>query len=219
VNLEHYFLRLIEDRRQTPGGDLLSLLIRGEEEGRMTSEELSSQCQMLLVGGHLTLIDQLCNAVHALLIHPAQLEKLRTNPSLIGSAIEEVLRYDPPVSFVHRVAAEDLELGGVEIRKGDRVLLCLAAANRDAEAFADPDTFDIRRASNRHLSFGSGPHACAGGGLARKELEVALLTLFSRLPRLALDSEDPPRRRSGSLMFRGFRSLTARTSTGATSSW
>jgi cytochrome P450 len=219
VNLERYFLRLIEDRRQTPGGDLLSLLIRGEEEGRMTSEELSSQCQMLLVGGHLTLIDQLCNAVHALLLHPAQLEKLRTNPSLIGSAIEEALRYDPPVSFVHRVAAEDLELGGVKIRKGDRVLLCLAAANRDAEAFADPDTFDIGRAGNRHLSFGSGPHACAGGGLARKELEVALLTLFSRLPRLALDPEDLPRRRSGSLMFRGFSSFTVRTSTGATSSW
>jgi cytochrome P450 len=212
VSLERYFLRLIEDRRRRPGDDLLSLLIRGEEEGRMSPEELSSQCQMLLVGGHLTLIDQLCNAVHAFLNHPAQLRRLRLDPSLVGSAIEEVLRFDPPLTFVHRVAAEDLELGGAEIRKGDRVLLCLAAANRDPEAFADPDTFDIGRAGNRHLSFGSGPHACAGGGLARTELEIALLTLFRRLPRLALDPENPPRRRAGSLMFRGFRSLPVLTS-------
>ena len=96
----------------------------------MSPEELSSQCQMLLVGGHVTLIDQLCNAVHALLIHPGQLEELRSDSSLIGSAIEEVLRYDPPVSFVHRVAAADLELRGAGIRAGERVLLCLAAANR-----------------------------------------------------------------------------------------
>src|SRR5262249_4575537 len=112
VNLERYFLRLIEDRRRRPGDDLLSLLIRGEEEGRMTSEELSSQCQMLLVGGHLTLIDQLSNGVHAFLRHPDELQKLRLDPSLIGSSIEEVLRYDPPVTFVHRVAADDLEIGG-----------------------------------------------------------------------------------------------------------
>jgi cytochrome P450 len=212
VELERYFLRLIEDRRRRPGDDLLSLLIRGEEEGRMSPEELSSQCQMLLVGGHVTLIDQLCNAVHAFLNHPAHLRRLRIDPSLIGSAIEEALRFDPPVSFVHRVAAEGQKLSGVEIRKGDRVLLCLAAANRDPEAFADPDTFDIGRAGNRHLSFGSGPHACAGGGLARTELEIALLTLFRRLPRLALDPGNPPRRRAGSLMFRGFRSLPVLTS-------
>src|SRR5262249_13071575 len=144
--------------------------------------------------------------------HPEQLRKLRSDPSRIGPAIEEVLRYDPPVSFVHRVAAEDLDLGGAEIRKGDRILLCLAAANRDPEAFADPDAFDIGRAGNRHLSFGSGPHACAGGGLARTELEIALLALFRRLPHLALDPENPPRRRPGSMMFRGFRSLPVLTS-------
>jgi cytochrome P450 PksS len=178
----------------------------------MTPEEVSSQCQMLLVGGHLTLIDQLCNAVHAFLIHPEQLRKLRLDPSLIGSAVDEAFRYDPPLTFVHRVAAEDLELGGAGIRKGDRVLLCLAAANRDPAAFVDPYAFDTERAGNWQLSFGSGPHACAGGGLARAELEIALSTLLRRLPRLALDPEDPPRRRSGSLMFRGFRSLPGRTS-------
>jgi cytochrome P450 len=212
VNLERYFLRLIAERRRRPGDDLLSLLIRGEEEGRMTSEELSAQCQMLLVGGHLTLIDQLSNAVHALLGHPEQLRKLRLDPSLIGSAIKEVLRYDPPLTFVHRVAAADLELGGAPVRRGERVLLALAAANRDPGVFTDPDTFDIERAGNRHLAFGAGPHACAGGGLARRELEVALLTLFRRLPRLALDPENPPRRRTESLMFRGFQTLPVLTS-------
>jgi pimeloyl-[acyl-carrier protein] synthase len=212
VNLERLFLRLIAERRRRPGGDLLSLLIRGEHEGLMTAEELSAQCQMLLVGGHLTLIDQLSNAVHAFLKHPDQLEKLRQNPSLIASAVEEVLRYDPPLSFIHRVAAADLELGSATILRGERVLLALAAANRDPEVFANPDTFDIERAGNRHLSFGSGPHACAGGGLARLELEIALVTLFRRFPHLALDPDNPPTRRSGSLMFRGFQTLPVLTS-------
>jgi cytochrome P450 len=212
LHLESYFLRLIAGRRRRPGDDLLSLLIRGEEEGRMTAEELSAQCQMLLVGGHLTLIDQLSNASYAFLTHPEQLGKLRRDPALIGPALEEVLRYDSPLTFVHRVAAADLELGGERISKGERVLLALAAANRDPEVFPDPDAFDIGRAGARHLSFGPGPHACAGGGLARLELEAALWTLFRRLPRLALDPEDPPRRRTGSLMFRGFQALPVLTS-------
>jgi cytochrome P450 PksS len=207
LHLERYFVRLIAGRRRRPGDDLLSLLIRGEEEGRMTAEELSAQCQMLLVGGHLTLIDQLANASSALLTHPEQLRKLRQDPALIGPALEEVLRYDPPLTFVHRVAAADQELGGTQISKGERVLLALAAANRDPEVFPDPDAFEIGRTGTRHLTFGSGPHACAGGGLARLELEAALLTIFRRLPRLALDPENPPRRRSESLMFRGFQAL------------
>jgi cytochrome P450 PksS len=212
LHLESYFLRLIAGRRRRPGDDLLSLLIRGEEEGRMTAEELSAQCQMLLVGGHLTLIDQLANASSALLTHPEQLQKLRQDPAMIGPALEEVLRYDPPLTFVHRVAATDQELGGPPIAKGERVLLALAAGNRDPEVFPNPDAFDIGRAGARHLSFGSGPHACAGAGLARLELEAALLTLFRRLPRLALDPENPPQRRSGSLMFRGFQTLPVLTS-------
>jgi cytochrome P450 len=212
LELERYFLRLIAERRRRPGDDLLSLMIRGQEQGRLTAEELSAQCQMLLVGGHLTLIDQLSNAVHAFLQHPEQLRKLRLDPLLIGPALEEVLRYDPPLTFIHRVVAADLELGGARILKGERVVLALAAANRDPAVFTDPDAFEIERAGNQHLSFGSGPHACAGPGLARLELEVALLTLFRRLPRLALDPENPPRRRSGSLMFRGFQALPVLTS-------
>jgi cytochrome P450 len=157
LDLERYFRRLIAARRRRPGDDLLSLLIRGEEDGRMTAEELSAQCQMLLVGGHLTLIDQLANAAHALLTHREQLRKLRHDPALVGPALEEVLRYDPPLTFVHRVAAADLELGGAWIAKGERVLLALAAANRDPEMFPNPDAFDSGRAGVRHLSFGSGP--------------------------------------------------------------
>jgi cytochrome P450 len=167
---------------------------------------------MLLVGGHLTLIDQLSNAVFAFLGHPEQLEKLRRDPSLVGLAIEEVLRYDPPVCFVHRVAATDLEVGGVRIARGERVLLCLAAANRDPAVFPDPDPFEIERPVNRHLSFGSGAHACAGGGLARLELESALLTLFRRFPLVAFDPKNPARRRLESLMFRGFHTMPVLTS-------
>ena len=207
INLERYFVSLIEERRRQPRNDLLTLLMQGEVEGRMTAEELSSQCQMLLVDGHLTLIDQLSNAVHAFLGHPDQLRRVRRDPSLIRPAIEEVLRFDPPVTLVHRVAAAGFELGGTAIAKGERILLCLAAANRDPAVFPEPDAFNIERTENRHLSFGSGPHACAGGGLARLEMEIALLTLFHRLPRLALDPQNPPRRRCESLMFRGFQTL------------
>ena len=207
VRLERYFLGLIEERLRRPGDDLLSLLLRVREEMRMTAEDVSGQCQMLLVGGHLTMIDQLSNAVHDLLRHPEQLRSFRDDPSRVGGAIEEVLRHDPPVSFVHRVAAEGLEIGGKRVRAGDRVLLGLAAANRDPEVFPDPDTFDIGRAVNRHLSFGSGAHACMGGGLARRELEIALVTLFRRLPRLGLDPESPPRRRREPWMLRGFHCL------------
>jgi cytochrome P450 PksS len=162
---------------------------------------------MLLVGGHLTRIAQLANAVNALLGHPEQVQKLRSDPSLIGSAVDEVLRYDPPVTFVHRIAAIDLELGGVPIGRGQRILLCLEAADRDPAEFPDPDAFDITRTGSRHLSFGSGPHACAGTGLARLELEIALFALFRLLPHLAIDPENPPRRRRDSLMFRGFQTL------------
>jgi cytochrome P450 len=129
-----------------------------------------------------------------------------------GPLPTEVLRYDPPLTFVHRVAAADQELGGVRIAKGERVLLALAAGNWDPEVFPDPDAFDIGWARARHLSFGSDPHACAGGGLARLELAAALSTLLRRLPRLALDPENPPQRRSGSLMFRGFQTLPVLTS-------
>jgi len=207
VNLEHYFLGLVEERRRRPGNDLLSVLAAGHEEGRLSAAEVSAQCQLLFSAGHQTLIDQLCNGVHALLSHPEQLRGLQDEPSRIGSAVEEVLRYDPSVSFMHRVAAADLEVGGQVIRQGQLVLLGIAAANRDPEVFADPERFDIRRVGKPHVSFATGAHACLGMGLARLELEVALMALFRRFPHLRLDPGNLPRRRCETLFFRGFHAL------------
>jgi cytochrome P450 PksS len=212
VNLEGYFLGLVEERRRRPDGDLVSVLVAGHEEGRLTAPEVAAQCQLLFSAGHQTTIDLVCNAVHAFLCHPGQLRRLQADPSLIGPAVEEVLRYDPPVSFLHKVAAADLDVGGQAIRRGALVLLGIAAANRDPEVFADPDHFDIRRADKIHVSFATGAHACLGMGLARLELEVALLTLFRRFPHLRLDPGNPPRRRGETLFFRGFEALPTLTS-------
>jgi cytochrome P450 PksS len=207
INLERYFLGLAEERRRRPGDDLVSVLVAGHDEGWLTDVEVSAQCQLLLSAGHQTLIDMLGNAVHAFLSHPDQLRALRADPSLIGPAAEEVLRYDPSVAFMHRVAAADLEVGGRVIREGQSVLLGIAAANRDPEVFADPDRFDVRRAGKAHVAFATGAHACLGMGLARLELEVALPALFGRFPHLRLDPGDAPRRRPEPLFFRGFTRL------------
>jgi cytochrome P450 PksS len=123
-----------------------------------------------------------------------------------------VLRYDPSVAFVHKMAAADLEVGGQVIQEGQLVLLGIAAANRDPEVFADPDRFDIRRAARPHVAFATGAHACMGMGLARLELEAALETLFRRFPHLGLDPDNPPRRSCATLFFRGFEALPVVTS-------
>jgi cytochrome P450 PksS len=202
----------VEERRRRPGDDLLSVLAAGHEEGRLSGAEVAAQCQLLFSAGHQTLIDQLCNGVHALLSHPEELRLLQAEPSLIGPAVEEVLRQDPSVAFMNRVAAADLELGGKVIREGEVVLLGIAAANRDPEVFPDPDNFDVRRAGKPHVTFATGAHACLGMGLARVELEVALRALFGRFPHLRLDPESPPRRRTETLFFRGFAALATVTS-------
>jgi cytochrome P450 len=207
VKMERYFLDLLEERRKSPGDDLMSLLLAGQAEGKLRAEEVSAQCSLILAAGHVTTIDQMGNAVHALLQHPEQLQRLRDNPSLVPSAVEEALRYDPAVPFIHRIATADLDLGGKTVRKDQVVYLGLAAANRDPAAFPDPDRFDVGRANNRHVAFGAGPHVCLGAGLTRRELEVGLATLFRRLPDLRPDPASAPRRRCESLVFRGFYAL------------
>lgn len=207
VSLERYFLALLEERRKGPGDDLMSLLLAGQAEGKLSAEEVCSQCILFLVAGHVTTIDQMSNAVSAFLTHPDQTQRLRDDPSLIHSAVEEVLRYDGAVPVIHRIAAADLDVGGRTIRQGQVVYLSIAAANRDPAVFPDPDRFDIARADNRHVAFATGPHVCLGAGLARRELEIGLLTLFRRLPNLRRDEAKTPRRRCESLVFRGFHSL------------
>lgn len=207
LNLEGYFRALLAERRRHPGDDLMSLLIRGQDEGRLTAEEVCCQCIMLLTGGHVTTIDQFSNAVHSLLAHPTELAKVRDDPGLIKSAVEEAVRYDGAVGLARRVAAEDMEFRGREVRAGDLVFLSVAAANRDPEVFSDPDRFDVTRAGNRHIGFGAGPHVCIGSGLARRELEIGLAALLSRFPDLRFADGERPRRRCETLVFRGFHSL------------
>jgi cytochrome P450 len=210
VHQERYFRDLLEERRRRPGDDLMSLLLKGQAEGRLTAEEVCSQCILLLGAGHITTMDQLGNTVLALLKNPEQMGRLRDDPGLVRSAIEEGLRYDGTGQLLQRIAREDLTLRGKTIRKGELIYLALGAANRDPEAFTEPDRFDVGRADNCHLAFGAGPHVCLGMTLARRELEVSLGRLVRRMPRLRLDEERPMRRRANSLVFRGLESLPVR---------
>jgi cytochrome P450 len=212
VEMKQYLLPIIEQRRQNPGKDSLSLMLQAQDQGRMTPEELVANACLLLFAGHTTTTDQLCNGLHDLLTHPDQLKMLRKVPGLLKSAVEEMLRFTPAVPSISRVASEDITLHGKTIPKGSLVFLVMAAANRDPSVFPEPDRFDITRDSSRqkHVSFGFGAHHCMGAGLARRELEVGISLLLERLPGLRLDESRPPEVKCHSLSFRGFDSLPLR---------
>jgi hypothetical protein len=189
-SLGRYFEGLIAERRGRLGDDLLSELIRAEEEGdRLNGEELISQSIGLLIAGFETTIGLIGNGTRALLRHPAELAKLKARPELIASAVEECLRFDGPIILTIRVLHEDTEFGGVTIPKESLVWAMLAAANRDPEVFPDPDRFDIEREPNDHLAFGGGAHFCLGSHLARLEAQCAIGSLVQRFDQLALVSE------------------------------
>ncbi len=209
AELSAYLDELITRRRQNPGQDLISRMI---EAGKMSQEELVSNTFVMVTAGHTTTTDQLSNGLHDLLSHPEQLEMLRMNPALVKSAVEEMLRFNPAAAFFTRIAAQDIQLRGKDIKKGQLVFLGMAAANRDPAVFTDPDRFDITRdhMQQKHMSFGFGPHHCLGAGLARRELEVAIETLLHRLPGLRLDDRRPAQPRFEGLVFRGFNSLPVR---------
>jgi len=188
--LAEYFDRLIAERRKDLGDDLLSLLIRAEEDGdRLSQAELVAQSIGLLIAGFETTIGLIGNGVRALALHPGELAKLRARPDLITSAVEECLRWDGPISASVRILHEDCEFGGKTIPVNTPVLAILAAANRDPEIFPDPDRFDIARSPNEHLAFGGGAHFCLGAHLARMEGQVAIGALVRRFERLELISD------------------------------
>ncbi len=183
-----YFRELIAVRRASPGGDLLTELIRAEDEGsRLTEAELVATAILLLVAGHETTVGLISNAVLALLRHPGQLAALRADPALAPAAVEETLRYDPPVQLTARVARATIPIGPAEATDGALILLLLAAAGRDPAVFADPDRFDLRRNAGGHLAFAAGPHFCLGAPLARLEAATALTAFAHRVtdPELA----------------------------------
>lgn len=187
LELEDYFRRALAERRASPRDDLLSALVAAEEQGSVLSEqELLSTCTAVLFGGHETTTNLIANAVLTLLNHPDQLARLRAEPGLLASCIEEVLRFESPVSRMGRVARVDFEWHGQQLRAGDRVFLSLAAANRDDAQFPAADVFDIARADNRHLALSTGPHYCVGAALGRLEARLAIEALLARFPRWEL---------------------------------
>ncbi len=181
LSFVQYFASLIEERRQKPGDDLLTRLIQAEEQGdALTQGELLSTCILLLVAGHETTVNLISGGALALMERPDQLALVRDDPTVIRSAVEEMLRFVCPVQLTGRVALEDMEIAGAEIAKGQFSMLLIGSANRDPAAFEDPDTFDVRRAENNHLGFGFGIHHCLGAPLARLEAQIALPALFRR---------------------------------------
>ena len=204
--LAEYFRELIAERRASPRDDMLSALIAAEEAGdKLNEEELLATCILLLVAGHETTVNLIGNGTLALLRHPDQLQKLRENPGLIVTAVEELLRFDGPVQRTARIPSEDLTIGGRTIPKGEMVMPFLGAADRDPAQFPDPDRLDITRADNRHIAFGMGIHFCLGAPLARMEGQIAINTLLARLPKLALATDQPRFRQS--LTLRGLQAL------------
>jgi cytochrome P450 len=189
-------------RREQPRDDLISALVAVEDDGQRLSEtELLALSMLILGAGHETTTNLIANGVLALLRHPDQRRRLQDDPSLIGSAVEEFLRYDSPVQLTDRAVTVDCEIAGQPIRRGAVVALLLGAANRDPSRFADPDRLDIDRHDNHHLSFGHGAHFCLGAALARLEAQIAIATLLRRFP--DFDGQQTPAQWKRSMVLRG----------------
>ena len=208
-----YLKRLVDERRRKPGDyetDVLTRLIQGEKDGeRLSEKELYHQCIFLLNAGHETTTNLIGNGMWLLLTHPEELARLRIDPGLVPSAIEEMLRYEGPIQLNNRRLTAPVALGGKTLAEGTSITIAIGAANRDPAQFPDPDRFDIARKPNRHVAFGQGDHACSGMNVARMEGRVAFSRLLARFPKIELAGEPERDRR---IRFRGFRNLPVRVS-------
>ncbi len=195
-----YLERFVEDRRENlsdADDDVLARLIRFEHRGfRLSGRTLYHQLIFLLNAGHETTTNLIANGILALLESPAELTRLRREPTLIESCVEELLRYVAPIQLNNRMTVEATEIAGVPVPAKTNVTLCIAAANRDPEVFTEPDRLDITRAPNPHLAFGTGIHTCAGLAIARLEGRVAVERMLTRFPALALAGEPVRARRA-----------------------
>lgn len=206
VEFKEYFRGLFAERRKRPKEDLISALIAASEQGdKLSEDEMLSTCTLLFFAGEETTVDTIGNGILALLRHPDQMEKLKREPAIIQSAVEELLRYDSPVQHTQRIATENVEIGGKTIRAGDKVVVCLAAANRDPAQFPDPDRLDLTRRENCHLAFLDGIHSCLGAALARLNSQIAINTLVQRLPDIKLQKDTLEWRKN--VVLRGLKSL------------
>ncbi len=204
-----YFRQLIAQRRVQPQDDLISELVRAEQDGdRLTEDEMISTIFLLLLAGHETTVNLIASGMLALLEHPDQRACLRENLDLMDSAVEELLRYGSPVEHASpRVVTEDVELHGKLMPKGDFVWLALASANRDESVFPNPDQLDITRTPNKHLAFGLGIHYCLGAPLARLEGKIALRALVERFPQMQLAVPTSQLQWRNAISVRGLKSL------------
>ncbi|MGA8730937.1 MAG: cytochrome P450 [Terracidiphilus sp.] len=190
--MRSYLTDLVNEKRRKPGDDLISKLVAVEAEGtRLTEQELVSTCVQMLGAGHETTTSLIGNGLYLLLSHPHSWKKLRQNPSLLNSAIEEILRYESPVARQPRLIKGGVELGGKTMQDGQVVFQMLNAANRDPDYFPNPDRFDIERQNNKHVAFGMGIHFCVGAGLARTEAQEVFKAIMERLPVIRLASDKP----------------------------
>jgi cytochrome P450 len=200
-----YLRGLIAERRRRPLGatDLLTRLL---QEAELTESELLQNCVFLLNAGHETTTNLIGNGLYLLLTHPESAARLRSEPQLIATAIEECLRLESPNQLGNRLVSQQVTIGGVVLEPNSYLTLCIGAANRDGDEFPDAERFDIARKPNRHLAFAAGAHACAGMGVARLEAQVALSRTLQSLPQLHLTGGATRARRA---RFRGFVSLPA----------
>ncbi|GAA4560890.1 cytochrome P450 [Planotetraspora kaengkrachanensis] len=206
VEMGRYLVDLAEQRRGHPRDDMLSAFVNEPDPaGLLTREELAATAVLLLVAGHETTVNLITNGVLTLLRHPDQLDRLRREPELLPNAVEELLRYEPPVHMRQRTPLANIDVAGTTVPKGVPLVLMLASGNRDPNRFRDPERFDPTRPDNQHLGFGSGIHLCYGGPLARIEAQIALAALIPRLGTTTLVQDPPPYRRSA--MLRGPRHL------------
>ncbi|MFH9983253.1 cytochrome P450 [Streptomyces sp. NPDC017179] len=201
-----YLVNLAEQRRGRPGDDMLSAFANEPDPAlRLTQEELAETAVLLLIAGHETTVNLITNGVLTFLRHTEHLDHLRGDPGLLPRAVEELLRYEPPVHMRERIPRDDIDMAGTVLPRGTSVVLALASGNRDPKRFADPDRFDPARPDVEHLGFGGGIHLCFGGPLARLEAQAALGALIPRLGTARLLEDPPPYRQSA--MLRGPRHL------------
>ena len=192
-SLANYFVNLLEQRRTTPKDDLISALLTAHDaQDRLNRQELVGMCMLLLIAGHETTVNLLGNGLLALLHNPEQYDYLKQHPEVMSTAVEEMLRYESPVQrATFRVAMDTIEVGGMEMHRGQQISAVIGAANRDAAQFPAPERFDVTRQPNRHVAFGLGLHFCLGAPLARTEGRIGFTRLLERLPDMRLVSQAP----------------------------
>ncbi|MGX4694027.1 cytochrome P450 [Streptomyces sp. JNUCC 63] len=206
IEMGGYLVNLAEQRRDNPSDDMLSALVNEPDPAlRLTQEELAETAVLLLIAGHETTVNLITNGVLTLLRHPEHLDLLRRESDLLPRAVEELLRYEPPVHMRERIPHADIDVAGSKIHQGASVILVLASGNRDPMRFHEPDRFDPTRPDNQHLGFGSGIHLCYGAPLARIEAHAALGALLPHLGTARLVQDPPPYRQNA--MLRGPRHL------------